>query len=106
MERPDDEFVGRREFDTFQKLLSDQKSRWDRRLDILENEVKGFNKLTTSVEKLALSVERMTKEQERQGERLGKIESKDGEMWRKLIGYILTALASAVMTLIFAKFAH
>ena len=98
-----DDVVGRSEFEVFRQLLDDQKKRWDKRLDILETEVKELRKLTTSVEKLALSVERMTKEQERQGEHLKAIENRDGEMWRKLIGYVLTALASAVMTFIFTR---
>ena len=95
--------VGRAEFAEFQRRLEDQKSRWDKRLEIIETEVKELRKLTTSVEKIALSVERMTKEQERQGERLKAIENRDGEMWRKLIGYVLTALASAVMTFLFTR---
>lgn len=81
----------RREFEEYQRRLEDQKIRWDKRLESIETEVKELRKLTTSVEKLALSVERMTKEQERQGERLGKIESRDGELWRKIVIYVLTA---------------
>ena len=86
-----DTFVERDVFEEYQKRLEDQKHRWDKRLEIIETEVKELRKLTTSVEKLALSVERMTKEQERQGERLGKIESRDDELWRKIVTYAATA---------------
>ena len=105
MENPFDtgNAVGRNEFAEFQKRLEDQKSRWDKRLEDLEDTVKQIHTLTASVEKLALSIERMTKEQEQQSERLKAIENRDGEMWRKLIGYILTAFASAVMTFIFTR---
>ena len=98
--------VDRREFEEYKQRLGDQKARWDKRLEILENNVQQIHALTTSVEKLALSVERMTKEQAEQNERLKAIENRDGEMWRKVIGYVLTALASAVMTFIFTRIGH
>lgn len=101
-----DNVVERREFEEHKQRLEDQKARWDKRLEILENNVQQIHALTTSVEKLALSVERMAKEQAEQNERLKAIESRDGEMWRKVIGYVLTALASAVMTFIFTRIGH
>ena len=105
-ESPMDNVVERREFEEHKQRLEDQKSRWDKRLEILENNVQQIHALTTSVEKLALSVERMAKEQAEQNERLKAIENRDGEMWRKVIGYVLTALASAVMTFIFTRIGH
>ena len=101
-----DNVVERREFEEYKQRLEDQKARWDKRLEILENNVQQIHALTTSVEKLALSMERMTREQTEQNERLKAIESRDGEMWRKVIGYVLTALASAVMTFIFTRIGH
>ena len=101
-----DNVVERREFEEYKQRLEDQKSRWDKRLEILENNVQQIHALTTSVEKLALSMERMTKEQTEQNERLKAIENRDGEMWRKVVGYVLTALASAVMTFIFTRIGH
>ena len=101
-----DNVVERRELEEYKQRLEDQKSRWDKRLEILENNVQQIHALTTSVEKLALSMERMTKEQTEQNERLKAIESRDGEMWRKVVGYVLTALASAVMTFIFTRIGH
>ena len=101
-----DNVVERREFEEYKQRLEDQKARWDKRLEILENNAQQIHALTTSVEKLALSMERMTKEQTEQNERLKAIESRDGEMWRKVVGYVLTALASAVMTFIFTRIGH
>ena len=101
-----DNVVERREFEEYKQRLEDQKARWDKRLEILENNAQQIHALTTSVEKLALSMERMTKEQTEQNERLKAIENRDGEMWRKVVGYVLTALASAVMTFIFTRIGH
>ena len=105
MEKPFDmgDAVGRKEFDEFKLRLEDQKSRWDKRLEMLENNVQQIHALTANIEKLTISVQNMAQAQAEYGERLKAIENRDGEMWRKLIGYILTALASAVMTFIFTR---
>ena len=48
-------------------------------------------------------MENMLKVQEQQGERLERLESRDGEMWRKVMGYIVTAVIGAVITLVFTQ---
>ena len=53
--------------------------------------------LTTSVEKLAVSMEGMLREQEKQGTRLETLEDRDGEMWRKIIGYAATAAVGIII---------
>ena len=59
--------------------------------------------LTTSVEKLAQSVESMVKEQEKQGRRLDELEGRDGEMWRKVVGYIITAAVGILVGFLFRQ---
>ena len=59
--------------------------------------VREISSLTASVAKLASSMESMLKEQERQGERLEALEGRDGEMWRKVTGYIITAVTGIVL---------
>ena len=99
----EDTFVTRREFEEYKERLEDKKSAWDADLVEVKTEVKELRELTNAVSKLAQNMENMMKEQERTSGRLDAIERRDGEMWRKLIGYILTALASAVMTFIFTR---
>ncbi len=84
------------------KRLSDENDRQNKRLDILETNSKQLTTLATSVEKLALSVENMAKEQASQGERLETLESRDGEKWRQVTSYILTTLISLVLGYFFA----
>lgn len=104
MEAPtENSFVTRREFEEYQKRLEDKKAGWDADLADVRVEVKELRKLNTSVAELAQSMKTMASELQRQGGRLEAIERRDGEMWRKLIGYILTALVSAVMTFIFTR---
>ena len=59
--------------------------------------------LATSVEKLATNMEGMVKEQERQGKRLEALEGRDGEMWRKIVGYIITAVIGIILGFIFRQ---
>ena len=59
--------------------------------------------MTASVASLAKSVEQMAKTQEKQNKRLETLEARDGEMWRKVVGYAVTFIVGAVLTFVFAK---
>jgi len=48
-------------------------------------------------------MESMLKEQVSQGERLELLENRDGEMWRKAIGYAVTAIIGIVVGFIFRQ---
>lgn len=96
--------ITRAEFNAFSKLMeseneriSDENNRQNRRLEILETNSKQLTTLATAVEKLALSIENMAKEQASQGERLEMLEGRDGERWRQVTGYIITAVISLVL---------
>lgn len=89
--------ITRAEHEEFRRRLEEENKRQDKRLELLEKSVREIGALTTSVEKLAMSVENMVKEQTRQGERLEALEGRDGERWRKLVGYIASALVSGAV---------
>lgn len=95
-----DEPISRGEHEEFAKRIDAQERRQDKRLEMLENTVREIGALTLSVQRLAQSLESMVEEQERQGRRLQALEDRDGEKWRKLMGYIATALTSGAVTLL------
>ena len=95
--------ITRAEHDEFAKRQDEENKRQNRRIDALEEMVREIGSLTTSVAKLASSMESMLKEQERQGERLEALEGRDGEMWRKVTGYIITAVTGIVLGFIFTR---
>lgn len=95
--------ISRREHEEFAKRIEAEENRQNRRIELLEESVKQNAELTLSVGKLATSVEQMAKEQAHQGERLETLESRDGEMWRKATGYIVTAVAGIVVGFIFTQ---
>lgn len=95
--------VTRAEYEEYQKRIEDEEHRQNRRLEQLEENTKQINALTVSIEKLAQSVESMVKEQEAQGKRLVSLESRDGEMWRKVTGYVVTAIIGIVVGFLFTQ---
>lgn len=48
-------------------------------------------------------MEAMLKEQVKQGKRLETLENRDGEMWRKIVGYIVTAVIGIVLGFVFTQ---
>lgn len=99
MENP----ITRAEHEEFRCRLEEENKRQDARIGILEESVQQIGALATSVEKLALSMQSMLKEQEKQGKRLEVLEGRDGEKWRKAMGYIATAIVGVVLGYLFKQ---
>ena len=95
--------ITRAEHQEFAKRQDEENKRQNKRIDELEETVRQIGTLTASVEKLAVSIESMAKEQEQQGKQLRELEAKDGEMWRKIVGYIATAIVSIVIGFVFKQ---
>ena len=89
--------ITRAEHEEFRRRIEEENKRQDRRLELLEHTVQQISDLTTSVEKLEVSMEGMLREQEKQGTRLETLEDRDGEMWRKIIGYAATAAVGIII---------
>ena len=66
--------ITRAEHEEFRRRIEEENKRQDRRLELLEHTVQQISDLTTSVEKLAVSMEGMLREQEKQGTRLETLE--------------------------------
>lgn len=106
----DGDYIGRREHEEFRrrmeldhKRLEEENDRQNQRLKGLEDTVKQIAAINTSVEKLALSMEGMLKEQKDQGKRLETLENRDGEMWRKVVGYVATAILGIIVGFVFKQ---
>lgn len=87
-----EQYVGRAEHNEFVRRIDDHNSRQDARLKEIEKSVANMTQLTVSVERLATSMETMAEEQKKQGSRLEVLEGRDGEMWRMVVGYVVTAV--------------
>lgn len=95
--------ITRAEHEEFRRRLEEENRRQDKRIELLEDNMRELNQLTTSVGKLAASVESMVKEQEKQGKRLETLEGRDGELWRKVVGYVVTAVVGIVLGFVFRQ---
>ena len=92
-----DDSITRAEHEEFRKRIEDENSRQNKRIELLENNMTRLEALNLSIEKLALNMENMLKEQVQQGKRLEVLESRDGEMWRKVASHAITAVIGIVI---------
>ena len=97
----DAEYITRHEHTEFAARQDAENTRQNRRIELLEENVREVRDLTSSVEKLAVNMENMVEAQKQQSNRLEVLESRDGEMWRKVSGYILTAVIGIVLGFVF-----
>lgn len=95
--------ITRAEHEEFCRRIDEENRRQNRRIELLEENAQRIGALTASVERLATSMENMLKEQERQGKRLETLENRDGEMWRKVVGYAATFVVGAVLAFLLGQ---
>lgn len=95
--------ITRAEHNEFVKRMEDEHVRQNKRISELEIKIEESNKIYSSIERLATSMENMQKEQAEQGERLTKLESKDGDMWRTVVKYLVTAIVGIIIGFVFKQ---
>lgn len=95
--------ISRAEHEEFARRQDEENKRQNRRIDLLEESTKQIGELTASIQKLTASIESMVKEQGQHEKRLETLESRDGENWRKVTGYIITAVIGIVIGFIFKQ---
>lgn len=91
------DFVTAKFLEEHTKRMEEEHRRQNHRIDNLEKAVEENRNLALSIERLTISVQNMVSEQRAQGERLEALEGRDGEMWRKVVGYVVTALIGGVV---------
>lgn len=93
--------ITRAEHEEFCKRVEAEEHRQNKRLEILEEQTKQFTDLVLSVRELAQSVKQLAETQKVQGEKLDELENRDGEMWRRVSGYVITAIIGLVLGYLF-----
>lgn len=101
-----EEFARRMEIEN--KRLEDENKRQNKRLDQLEETVnqvivRQLASLTSAIDKLNTSIDNTIKTQDAIGERVKKLEDKDGDMWRTVVKCALSALVGGVVVFLLAK---
>ena len=93
----DNAFISRVEYEEHDKRMEDEHRRMNHRISELEEATKRNNKLLISVEKLALNMENMQKEQQAQREEIEDLKSQPGKKWQEVTKYVVTTLIGAVI---------
>lgn len=89
--------ISRAEHEEFRRRMEEEHCRVNKRLELLEVSTERLNTLSTSIEKLAVNMESMLKEQVRQGQRLEVLEKRDGDNWRTFLKQGATIILSATI---------
>lgn len=95
--------VSREVYEEFTKRMEDENHRQNKRIENLEKDTKQVVEIASSVRELALSIKQMAETQDKQAKRLEKLEEKDGEMWRKVVGYVITTSIGIILGFIFKQ---
>lgn len=98
-----DDVISRDEHNEFVKRIEENSRRVDKRLELLEQSSKEMTDIALSVRELATSVKTMAETQEKQGDKLEELESRDGDMWRKVVSYLVTAIVGILIGFIFKQ---
>lgn len=91
------DYITRQEHEEFAKRMEEADRRQDARIKALEDLTKQVSSLTISINKMTINIEGMVTEMKVQGERLDKLEGRDGEKWRTVSSYILTLIVGAAV---------
>ena len=104
----DGNYITRQEHEEFARRQDAENERQNRRIQLLEDNLRQINDLTVSVEKMAVNMENMLAEQKRQGDRLEELEKEPAETNRQIklavitsvIGTVAGAVVMAILTLL------
>lgn len=104
----DGNYITRQEHEEFARRQDAENERQNRRIQLLEDNLRQINDLTVSVEKMAVNMENMLAEQKRQGDRLEELEKEPAETNRQIklavitsvIGTVVGAVVMAIITLL------
>lgn len=103
----DAEYITRQEHTEFAARQDAENARQNRRIELMEENVREIRDLTSLVEKLVekleVNMENLIKVQGQQTDRLDVLEGRDGEMWRKVSGHVITAIIGIILGFIFTK---
>lgn len=92
------EYIGRGEHEEFAKRMEEEHTRQNKRISAMERALEQYNKIAISVEKMAINMELMLKEQKKQGEELEELKNAPVKKWNTLTTAILSAIGGAIGT--------
>lgn len=92
-----DNYITRQEHDEFARRQDAENERQNRRISLLEDNIRQINELTVSVKEMAVNMNNMLKELEKQGDRLEALEKEPAETTKQIKQAIITAIVGTVV---------
>lgn len=74
----------------------DESKRLNRRIEVVEEELKSLKEINLSIQKLAINMENMNKEQAKLAEAVEEIKARPAQTWNTITQTALTGIVSAV----------
>ena len=90
-------YVSRQEHNEFARRIDEENTRQNRRIQLLEDNVRQINAQTVSVEKMAVNMGNMLEEQKKQGKRLEELEKEPAESYKHIKMAIITSVISTIV---------
>jgi hypothetical protein len=98
-----DDCITRQECRVCQDKYDEININQNRRITALEADMKQLQDLTISVNRMAVSLETMTKELSKQGQKLEAIEAEPGKKWEQAVSIVISVVITAVATFFLAR---
>lgn len=92
-----DSAISRPEFNEFSKRVDEENHRQNRRIDLLEENVRRIDTMTTSIKEMSVIMKNMLSELEKQSERIEKLEKEPLETNKQVKNAIITAIVGAIV---------
>lgn len=89
--------ITRQEHEEFAKRQDAENERQNRRISLLEDNVRQINALTVSVEKMAVNMENMLAEQRKLSDRMEVLEKEPAETNKQIKQAIITAIVGTLV---------
>ena len=103
-------YVSRAEHNEFARRIESSIDQIKEDVNEMGEVVRNMNSLSLSVERMAVSLQNMCEKQKEMGEQLESqnaqirgLENRDGEKWRQVVGYAITAVISLVLGFLFTN---
>lgn len=95
-----DDYITKAEHNEFARRIDEENDRQNHRISILETGQAQINELVSSVKVLAVNMDTMSKELQKQGEKLNEIESRPAKRWETVVACILTGIVGFLLNMI------
>lgn len=101
----DENYILRQEYSEFSKRIDDENHRQNRRIEVLEENVKEIHSLTVSMERMAVNMENMLAAIERQGtliekqnSRIDRMEQEPAGRWKGIKSKAIDTAVAVIIT--------